>query len=332
MSSIVNIILFVIVLFLYLHIAHQLKTSEDLEIYEMDFTTNAHLQEVCDVKQPVMFEYTSISPDLYSEITPDKLDECSIYEVKVKDIKDYYLETDGSSPDYVVLPFQSANKLLKSDTHSSYFTEQNHDFIEDANLYQFFHANDEFIKPSATVLTKYDIMMGATGTYTPLRYHTDCRRFISTLSGKITIKMTPYKSSKYLSPIKDYENYEFRSPINVWAPQKKYKSDIGKVKFLEFDVMPGFMLYIPAYWWYSVKFSGSQDTLLAGFTYNTVMNCITNIPNWTLYYLQQHNTKTRIAKPMLIEPTTIDKEVDVEVEVHVDPEAETTTTSATGSI
>ena len=55
MSSIVNIILFVIVLVLYLHIVHQLKTSEDLEIYEMDFTTNTHLQEVCDVKQPVMF-------------------------------------------------------------------------------------------------------------------------------------------------------------------------------------------------------------------------------------------------------------------------------------
>jgi len=330
MSSIVNIILFVLVLFLYLHIVHQLKTSEDLEIYEMDFTTNTHLQEVCDVKQPVMFEYASVSPDLYGEITSEKLETCGIYEVKVKDIKDYYLETEGSSPDYVVLPLQSANKLLKSDTHASYFTEQNHDFVEDANLYNFFHANDEFIKPSSTVLTKYDIMTGSTGTYTPLRFHTDCRRFISTLSGKITIKMTPYKSSKYLSTINDYENYEFRSPVNVWVPQKKYKNDIGKVKFLEFDVMPGFMLYIPAYWWYSVKFSDGQDTLLAGFTYNTFMNCVTNIPNWTLYYLQQHNTKTRVAKPIPIKPTMIEAEVDAEADEEV--ETETSTTNATGSI
>jgi hypothetical protein len=313
MSSIINIVLFVIVLVLYLHIVQQLKTSEDLEIYEMDYTTNAHLQEVCDVKQPVLFEYNSVSPDLYSEINSEKLDACGIYEVKVKDIKDYYLETDGSSPDYVVLPLQSATNLLKSDTHSSYFTENNHDFVEDANLYQFFHANDEFIKPPTTVITKYDVMMGSSGAYTPLRFHKDCRRFISTLSGKITIKMTPYKSSKYLSPVNDYENYEFRSQVNVWAPQKKYKSDVSKLKFLEFDVMPGFMLYIPPYWWYSIKFSDGQDTLVSGFTYNTMMNCITNIPNWALYYLQQHNTKTRIAKTIAIEPTTIATDLDAVV-------------------
>jgi hypothetical protein len=279
----------------------------------MDYTTNAHLQEVCDVKQPVLFEYNSVSPDLYSEITAEKLDASGIYEVKVKDIKDYYLEADCNSPDYVVLPLQSANKLLKSDTHSSYFTENNHDFVEDANLYQFFHANDEFIKPSTTVITKYDIMMGSSGAYTPLRFHKDCRRFISTLSGKITIKMTPYKSSKYLSPINDYENYEFRSQVNVWAPQKKYKTDVSKLKFLEFDVMPGYMLYIPPYWWYSIKFSDGQETIVSGFTYNTMMNCITNIPNWALYYLQQHNTKTRIAKTIPIEPTTIATDADAAV-------------------
>ena len=33
----------------------QFKKSEDLEIYEMDYSTNAHLQDVCDVRQPVLF-------------------------------------------------------------------------------------------------------------------------------------------------------------------------------------------------------------------------------------------------------------------------------------
>ena len=116
-----------------------------------------------------------------------------------------------------------------------------------------------------------------------------------------------------MSPVNDYENYEFRSPVNVWAPQKKYKTDVSKLKFLEFDVMPGFMLYIPPYWWYSIKFSDGQDTIVSGFTYNTMMNCITNIPNWALYYLQQHNTKTRIAKTIAIEPTTITTDTDAAV-------------------
>lgn len=325
MSSFANIILFVIVLIIYLHIVKQLKTSEDLEIYEMDYTSNTHLQEVCDVKQPVLFEYNSVSPDFYTELTNDKLDTCGIYDVKVKDIKDYYTDNESNSVDYVTLPFQSANKLLKSDTHSSYFTENNHEFVEDANLYQFFHLNDEHLKPSTTVVTKYDVITGSSGAYTPLRFHTDYRRLISTLSGKITIKMTPWKSSKYLYPVNDYENYEFRSHINVWAPQPKYKNDISKLKFLEFDVMPGFMLYIPPYWWYSIKFSDKTDTLVAGFTYNTVMNCVTNLPKWALYYMQQHNTKTRIAKTIPIEPTVITASCDT-------PSDEIPTTSTTVNI
>jgi hypothetical protein len=286
-------------------VVKQLSTSEDLEIYEMDYVTNSNLQEVCNVKQPVLFEYRSAHPEFYTEITTDKLEQCGIYDLKVKDVTDYYAENDTTAIEYVVLPMQSSNKLLKSDTHSRYFTENNHDFIEDANLYHLFHTNDEYIKPNTTIITKYDVLMGSTGAYTPLRYHSDCRRFLSTHSGKFTIKMTPWKSQKYLSPINDYENYEFRSPVNVWSPQPKYKSDVSKIKFLEFDVMPGFMLYIPPYWWYSIKFSDSSETLITGFTYNTIMNCVANLPKWSLYYMQQHNTKNRIAKTIPIEPSTI---------------------------
>lgn len=306
MSTLSNCILFVIVLILYLHIVQQLKTSEDLEIYEMDYTTNSHLQEVCEVKQPVLFEYNLVSPEFYKEISNDTIEPNGMHDIKIKDVKDYYSEEqDTNSVEYVVLPMQSANRLLKSDTHSSYFTENNQEFIEDANLFQFFHANDDNIKPANSVITKYDIMMGSSGAYTPLRYHNDSRRFITTHSGKITIKMTPWKSHKYLYPINDYENYEFSSTVNVWAPQKKYKSELDKMQFLEFDIVPGFMLYIPPYWWYSIKYSGDADTLVTGFSYNTIMNCVANIPKWALYYMQQDNTNTRIAKTIPIEPTTI---------------------------
>ena len=38
----------------------QFKKSEDLEIYEMDYSTNANLQDVCDVRQPVLFNVKDI--------------------------------------------------------------------------------------------------------------------------------------------------------------------------------------------------------------------------------------------------------------------------------
>jgi len=319
MTTFTNLCLFLIILFLYIHIIHQLKKSEDLEIYEMDYTTNIHLQEVCDIKQPVLFEYQSISPDFFDKITIEHLLEKSkegLCDVKVKEINDYWKEDVDDTIDYVCIPIQSSQTLMNSDTLSNYFTENNNDFIEDSGFAKEFQKNNEFLKPTMTLQTKYDVCMGSKNTVTPLRYHTEYRRFLCVNSGKIHVKMTPWKSSKYLYQIRDFENYEFRSPINVWKPQKKYLNEMDKIKFLEFDVRSGYVLNIPSFWWYSIKYSEEPDTLVCGFTYNSIMNCVTNLPNWGLYFLQQHNIKKRLTKTLNIENNeneTTENIVDVDL-------------------
>jgi ribosomal protein L16 Arg81 hydroxylase len=77
------------------------------------------------------------------------------------------------------------------------------------------------------------------------------------------------------------------------------KSRTGK-KFLEFDVNPGYILYVPPYWWYSIKYSGDNN-LLCGITYNSIMNYVANVPNLVLYFIQQHNIKKKITKTLDIE-------------------------------
>jgi hypothetical protein len=42
--------------------------------------------------------------------------------------------------------------------------------------------------------------------------------------------MAPPKSSKYLYTVCDYENFEFRSPVDPWNPQKQYSPDFDKIK------------------------------------------------------------------------------------------------------
>jgi hypothetical protein len=299
MNVLVNIIIFLIVLFLYIHITNQFKKSEDLEIYEMDYSTNIHLQEVCDIKQPMLFNYNSIYPEFFENITIENLLEQGSHDIKIKDINDYWVD-DVVAVDYVILPFQSSQNLMKTDAKAKYFSENNSDFIQDSGLIADFKENDEYLKPVFTMFSKYDILLGSKNNITPLRYHTNYRYFLAVNSGKITIKLTPWKSSKYLHPIKDFENYEFRSPINVWNPQKQYQNDMDKLKFLEFTVQPGYIVYIPPFWWYSIKFSNQSDSLLTAFTYNSMMNCVSNIPNYGLYYLQQANIKKKVTKTLEI--------------------------------
>lgn len=318
MNFLFNIIIFLLVLFLYIHITHQLRTSEDLEIYELDYTTNQHLQEVCDIKQPVLFEFNSLCPEFYENINNETIINFDKYDVKLKDINDYW-NPNINNVDYLVLPYQSAASLISSDPKSNYFIENNNEFVEESGLNQEFYNVDIFLKPTMNLQTKFDILSGSKNCITPLRYHTNYRNFYSVHSGKITIKMTPWKSTKYLHLIKDYENYEFRSPINVWNTQTQYKNDMDKLKFLEFDVNPGYILYVPPYWWYSIKYSGDNN-LLSGITYNSIMNYVANVPNLILYFIQQNNIKKKITKTLDIE----DKENISEMKTENESENATT--------
>jgi len=283
----------------------------------MDYSTNENLQEICDIKQPVLFEYKSVLPSFFETLNIDTIDAIQNTDLKVKESQDYYQESTETI-DYVVLPFSSAHTLLTSDTNARYFTENNEDAVDEAGLASFYKENDDYLKPFATAQTKYDLLFGSKSATTPLRYHTGYRHFLCVNSGKIQVKMTPYKSQKYLYPIYDYENYEFRSPVNAWAGQRKYLHEMDKIKFLEFDVVAGNVLYIPPYWWYSIKYS-EQLTLVSGFTYNSIMNCVANIPHWARYYLQQSNTKVRTVKVLdlsgrLVEISKKDENREIEPE------------------
>jgi mannose-6-phosphate isomerase-like protein (cupin superfamily) len=293
MDFYITIFIFVIVLFLYVHIIAQYKKSEDLEIYEMDYVSNTDLQEVCNIKQPVLFEFKNINSDVFSDLNLNILQKHETFDVRVKD-------TDDVS-DYVMLKYGSFKGLMETDVKSHFITEGNHEFVEDTGLYSEFSELNSYLKPSFTVQTKYDIMMGSKEASTPLRYHTNDRHFLVVSSGKIHLKMSPWKSRKYLHPQVDYDNYEFRSPLNAWDNSKNtdYMNDVDKLKFLEFDIHPGYILYIPPYWWYSVKYSSEPDTLVLGITYNSFINIMANTPDIIRYYIQQQNTTTKVTRTLV---------------------------------
>jgi hypothetical protein len=290
--------IFLVVLFFYIHITAQYKKSQDLEIYETDLESNAGLQEICEVRQPFLFEYHS--EDFFEKIQADKLTHVAgSHDIRIKEIVDY--EKEETSIDYVMLPWSSARTLIDTDSSIQYFTENNNDFIEESGIVGVFSKNDVWFKPNWTCCTTYDVMMGAKGLGTPLRYHTAYRHFIVVQNGKIRVKMTPWKSAKYVYPIQDFENYEFWSPVNIWKPQKKYLHETDKLRFIDFDVTAGHVLYVPPYWFYSIQYV-EEGTLLTGFTYHSVMNVLANTPNWIRYYMHQTNKNKKMV---------IKKEVDV---------------------
>lgn len=297
MSALITIVIFVLVLIFYIHITHHYKKSEDLEIYETDYTNKTHINEVCNLKQPVLFEFKSICPEIYEKINKETMEEYyEDLEMNVKDT-DEYLDEDRDKSG-VILSYKSLNRLIESDQKGHIISESNSDAIEEnKELYNVFFNANPYLKPDFTIQTKYDILVGSSNAYTPLKYHTNYRHFISVITGKLHVKMTPWKSSKYLNPVKDMENYEFRSPYDVWNPNEKHKSITEKIKFVEFDIYPNYCLYVPPYWWYSIKYSNDNDNFACGITYNSIMSTLSNLPDIILYYMQQHNITQKIIAP-----------------------------------
>jgi hypothetical protein len=67
------------------------------------------------------------------------------------------------------------------------------------------------------------------------------------------------------------------------------------MKCLEFTLTPGKTLFLPAYWWYSIKFI-SSDTSISCFRYRTYMNNIAVLPYIGLHALQIQNVNRNVAK------------------------------------
>ena len=58
-----SIFIFIIILFLYIHIIDQYKRNEDLDILEMDYQNNVDLQKICNIRQPFVFDFKIVFDD-----------------------------------------------------------------------------------------------------------------------------------------------------------------------------------------------------------------------------------------------------------------------------
>jgi hypothetical protein len=307
MNIIFSILIFCIVLFIYLHVHFHLKTSDDLELYEIELPSKTKLEEICDIRQPLVFTFNN-ERIMETCIRKTVLDTYGAFDIKMRNIKD---QTDDSEM-YIPLAFASALKVIKEDTNEKYISENNSDFLEETGLVKSFSYNDDFLRPPMVSNCSYDFILASENCKTPFRYEVNYRNYFLVTEGEIKIKLAPPKSTRYLYVNKDYENFEFRSPVNPWKIQEKYKPDFDKIKCLEITVPKGKMIFIPAYWWYSMDFS--MNTSLCSFKYRTYMNNMAILPQLVMRFLQRQNVKRNVVEQIKdvstkTEVTSISKEV-----------------------
>ena len=295
----IAIFIFCLFLFLYLHIQYHLKTSEDLEVYTIERPSKETLEEICNIRQPVVFEFHN--ERLLESCNLATLDDnYGAFDIQLRDVTN----KDDNAELYLPFLLKEAINIFREDKNEKYISEKNQDFLTETGAVKNFNYNDAFLRPPLVSKCIYDFMTGSIGSKTPLRYNLNYRNFYYVTSGKINIKLIPPHSSKYLYPIKDYDNFEFRSPVNVWDVQPEYKADFDKVKVLDVTLNKGEIIFIPAYWWYSIEYE--KISSVCSFKYRTFMNVLAISPEIVLSMLQGQNIKRDIAKK--VETKEKDKE------------------------
>jgi hypothetical protein len=180
----------------------------------------------------------------------------------------------------------------KDDEAIKYYSEDNYEFLSESGLLKKITIDDDILRPYMGCNRLYDVLTGSFNGYTPLRYEVNDRNFFMVVNGYIDVLLIPPKYSKYLRGNPNYETFEFNSLIDVWNTQEKYSQEYKKSKSIQITINSGKVLYIPPYWWYSIRFH--KRSSVVSLKYRTYMNNIAILPNICTHYLQMFNVKKNI--------------------------------------
>ena len=111
MNIIIGFLIFCIVLFFYLHIYFQLKTSNDLEVFEIEQPAKEKHEEICDLRQPILFPFNNDKMvDLCNRQTIS--DSYGAFDVKIRTID----QSDDDGKDlYSLISLKEGLKILDED-------------------------------------------------------------------------------------------------------------------------------------------------------------------------------------------------------------------------
>jgi hypothetical protein len=287
----IGVFIFCLTLFIYVHTQFHLKTSNEKDVYEVDRPSKEQLEDMCNNKQPFLTFTSSHHIQTLIDLCnkSNLLDKYSMFDVKIRDTKDMNLKENEL---FLPLSINLASRLFTADSNKTYMTESNQDFLHESGVNNIITSNDNFFRPALLSNSSYDIIFGSHNSVTPFRYDLNYRNFYIVTQGSIKVKLAPPISNKFLKPIYDYENFEFRTSICPWTNMQSI--DYEKSNVLELNLVQGNILFIPSYWWYS--FQNTTNSCILSLKYRTYMSNISILPQICMHMLQQHNIKRKIAR------------------------------------
>ena len=256
MNTLLYIIIFLVIAITYIHIIYHIKTSNKMEVYDIDYNGVAHLNEICDLRQPFTFRCTTNEININRSNTVNK-------NTKINIIK----------------------KQKIPDENDKIISHNNDILVKLPNIQENIIHYENNIKPNFNITTLHDIMFADENMKTDLSYNYNYRNFFHITEGSIIIRFLPPNVTNKINHHTDYELLQEISNVDIWKNNDNFK-------YVEIKISSNDTLFIPPYWWYSVRFL--EPTTIVTFKYRTFMNNVTILPKLLYSYITIHNRKVNL--------------------------------------
>jgi len=315
------IVIFLLVLFIYIHIQFQLTPADERQIYVIDKPVNAHIEDVLELKQPIVFRTTTMV-----ELTREKLrNEHPTVDISVYD------NTRKHTHAHILSSVSATHSLLESDDQAKYYSEKNTDMFamvpSTSTLHEIAKKHAIFAPPLCS-RTRTDVLFGSVGATTIPQYSVMFRNIFSVTSGTMHIRLIhPDDFAKRGEQIKpDYTNMSFftSTDADLWGDDN--------TNIISATIHTGESVSIPPYWVYSFKYE--ENAFVVASSFNSYMTEIATMKHTVLYWVTKFTRPGNIANTNTNTPnrSTVKKvDVDDHVVTVKDIDATTTTTNTTNT-
>ncbi len=274
MDWLLSSIIFIAVLFIYIHVYHHLSTSSDSDVFTVINIPSDKLEELCGSKQPFVAKNDTNPIHLFAHN--------ALAGINTFSIRNTINNTDVDIPPLNVSK-QKAERLFsakdRKDGDPRYYSSGNWSEASDA-IGQSKQHRDDFFAPPMTVFSKSDFIVGENSSTTPFRYEIAHRTYLYVFDANVSISLVPPDHVDAKDVISDYELLEFRSSSKI---QK------GSSSMITVDLVPGDTFYVPPHWLYSATLENHAKIHV--FQYYTALNIVSTIHHHALHGLQVNNVK-----------------------------------------
>lgn len=254
------ICVFLILLFIYVHIRYHIRPGSDPIIYELADPSRDLLHDTIHHKQPVKFS-TTLGVDLGLE--------WSVL-LKANTTKHINVGEDMVS--------MSVKELI--DVSNNILIHSNNKFIDEIGLTETFASVAHPLRPHMMTRVIYDLIgnhgSGDVPIHTIPTTSSAHITYLACTSGSANIRMCSGKYTKRLC--RDTAIAPIVSYISFWDNSGNIANEelFTQIDTLDATLTPDHAMAIPAHWWYSVEIP--PQTNLAVFSYRSAMNELACLP------------------------------------------------------